>query len=72
MNATNSGVAFSVFPVLVVHDDDSLARRDVGDRALDRVQPRHRSHLVRETHLTFSGVVSSMNHHVAVVIATAH
>ena len=61
-----------VLPILVIHDDDSLAGRDVGDRALDRVQPRHRSHLVRKVHPKSSGVASSMNHHVGLVIATAH
>ena len=43
-----------VLAILVVDDDDGLTRRDIGDRPLDGVQPRH--------HI-------SMNHGSAEVIA---
>ena len=36
-----------VLPVLVVDDDDGLARRDVGNRPFDGVQPRHSCHPCR-------------------------
>ena len=44
-----------VLALLVVDDDDGLARRDVGNRPLDGVQPRHRRYLAvrgtREAHV---------------------
>ena len=53
-----------VLAVLVVDDDDRLARRDVGDRALDAVQPRHGRSLLQsagERRAALLPCTSSMN-----------
>ncbi|CKR78434.1 Uncharacterised protein [Mycobacterium tuberculosis] len=52
-----------VLPVFVVDDDDGLTRRNVGNRPLDGVQPRHLCYLaVRPGRTRSPRVPFSMNH----------